>query len=371
MSSNKLRLLILTQKVDKNDDVLGFFHTWITEFAKHCEKITVICLGKGEYDLPENVQVLSLGKESQELRIKNKEKSFASLILDSYFLILAKIRYAARFYFFIVRERRNYDTVFVHMNQEYVLLGGIFWKLMGKKVTMWRNHYAGNVLTRIAMALCDKIFCTSKYSFTAQSKKTVFMPVGIDTALFKKEDGAAGKTNSILFLARIAPSKKAHLVIEALRILQKEGVLFTADFYGNSIPKDAPYLASLKEKVKEYSLQNRVTFEKGIPNTETPSVYGAHTVFVNTSPNGMYDKTIFEAMACESLILTSNLNLKGKIEDMFLFTEDDAADLAQKLKALLALDIETREKYGKILRTSVVKEQSLSLLAERLLNELP
>lgn len=344
-----MKLLILTQKVDKNDDVLGFFHAWITEFAKHCEKITVICLGKGEYDLPPNVKVLSLGKEEGILRSG----------------------YIFRFCRYVWSERRNYDTVFVHMNQEYVLLGGIFWKLMRKKVTMWRNHYAGNFLTRIAMALCDKIFCTSKYSFTAQSKKTVFMPVGIDTELFKKEDSMAGKPNSILFLARIAPSKKAHLVIEALRILQKEGVSFTADFYGNSIPKDAPYLESLKEKVKEYSLENRVTFEKGISNSKTPPVYGAHTVFVNSSPNGMYDKTIFEAMSCESLVLTSNLNLKGKIEDMFLFTEDDAADLARKLKALLVMNIETREKYGKILRTYVVNEQSLSLLAERLFNELP
>lgn len=356
MSSNKLRLLILTQKVDKNDDALGFFHSWVTEFAKHCETVTVICLGKGEYDLPENVKVLSLGK-------KNQEKNAVSLIL-------AKIRYIARFYFSIVRERRNYDIVFVHMNQEYVLLGGVLWKFLGKKVTMWRNHYAGNFLTRIAMMFCNKVFCTSKYSYTARSKKTVLMPVGIDTELFKKEDGTARKPNSILFLARIAPSKKAHLLIEALRILQKEGVLFTADFYGNSIPKDTPYLESLKEKVKEYSLQNRVTFEKGIPNSETPRVYRAYAVFVNASPNGMYDKTIFEAMACENLVLSSNLNLKGKIENIFLFKEDDEDNLAQKLKALLSLDMETRDKYGKILRTFVIKEQSLSLLAHRLFTEL-
>lgn len=343
-----MKLLILTQKVDKNDDVLGFFHAWIMEFAKHCEKLTVICLGRGEYYLPENVKVLSLGKEEGASRLG----------------------YILRFYRYMWRERKNYDTVFVHMNQEYVLLGGIFWKLMGKKVTMWRNHYAGNFLTHIAMALSNTIFCTSKYSFTAQSKKTIFMPVGIDTELFKKEDGTAGKANSILFLARIAPSKKAHLVIEALRILQKEGVSFTSDFYGNSTPKDMPYLESLKEKVKEYSLENRVTFQSGIPNSKTPPVYAAHAVFVNSSPNGMYDKTIFEAMACESLILTSNLNLKGKMEDIFLFTEDDASDLARKLRVLLALDIETREKYGKILRTSVAKEQSLSLLAQRLFKEL-
>ena len=58
-----MKLLILTQKVDKNDDVLGFMHGWIAEFAKHCEKVTVIALGVGEFDLPRNVTVLSLGKD--------------------------------------------------------------------------------------------------------------------------------------------------------------------------------------------------------------------------------------------------------------------------------------------------------------------
>ncbi len=61
--NKKVKLLIITQKVDQNDDILGFFHQWVREFAENCEKVTVICLQKGEYDLPDNVKVLSLGKE--------------------------------------------------------------------------------------------------------------------------------------------------------------------------------------------------------------------------------------------------------------------------------------------------------------------
>jgi len=333
----KVKILIITQKVDQNDDVLGFFHGWIAEFAKHAEQVTVIALGVGGYNLPKNVRVFSLGKERG----------------------VSRLEYTLNFYRLIWRERKNYDVVFVHMNQEYVLFGGLLWKLLGKKITMC-------FLTRIAMAISDKIFCTSKYSFTANSKKTTLMPVGIDTDLFKKENNVVKKPNSILFLARIAPAKKPHLIIEALHILQNEDVLFTADFYGNPLPQDFPYLNSLKEKVKEHFLNERIAFERGIPNTQTPSVYGAHTVFINTSPSGMYDKTIFEAMACESLILTSNLNLKGQIDDRFLFTEDDANDLAQKLKALLNLDADTQTKYGKELRAYVTERHSLSVLGKKL-----
>lgn len=343
-----MKILILTQKVDKNDDILGFFHGWIAEFAKHCEQVTVIALGVGEYNLPNNVRVFSLGKECG----------------------VSRFGYIFNFYRLIWRERKNYDTVFVHMNQEYVLLGGPIWKLLGKKITMWRNHYAGSLLTRVAMFLSDTLFCTSKYSFTAGTKKTALMPVGIDTDTFKKEAQIVKKPNSVLFLARISPSKKPHLIIEALRLLQNEGASFIADFYGNPLPKDISYLNSLKEKVKEYSLKDNVSFKSGISNSETPRVYGSHTVFINTSPSGMYDKTIFEAMACESLILTSNLNLKGQINEIFLFKEDDAHDLAEKLKAIFRLDAEEQEKYGKILRNYVVEKQSLSLLAHALKNNL-
>jgi len=339
-----MKLLILTQKVDQNDDVLGFFHGWIAEFAKHAEQVTVIALGVGEYHLPNNVRVFSLGKERG----------------------VSPFEYILNFYRLIWRERKNYDTVFVHMNQEYILLGGPLWKLLGKKITMWRNHYAGSFLTQLAMIFSDKLFCTSKYSFTAGTKKTALMPVGIDTDTFKKENQIVKKPKSVLFLARISPSKKPHLIIEALRLLQNEGVSFTADFYGNPVHKDVPYLNSLKEKVEEYSLENHILFESGIPNNETPRVYGSHTVFINTSPSGMYDKTIFEAMACEIPILTSNINLKGQIDDMFLFKEDDAQDLTQKLKAILSLDTDTQEKHGKILRAYVLDHHSLLALGKNL-----
>ena len=66
-----MKLLIVTQKVDQNDSVLGFFHKWIIQFAGHFETVTVVCLEKGNYDLPKNVRVLSLGKEQGE---KNRKQ---------------------------------------------------------------------------------------------------------------------------------------------------------------------------------------------------------------------------------------------------------------------------------------------------------
>ena len=38
-----MKLLIITQAIDENNPVMGFFVRWVEEFSKHCEKITVIC----------------------------------------------------------------------------------------------------------------------------------------------------------------------------------------------------------------------------------------------------------------------------------------------------------------------------------------
>jgi len=56
-----MKLLIITQKVDINDDNLGFFHRWLEKLASRFEKLSVICLAEGEHHLPSNVAVFSLG----------------------------------------------------------------------------------------------------------------------------------------------------------------------------------------------------------------------------------------------------------------------------------------------------------------------
>ena len=137
------------------------------------EKISVICLEKGKYDLPSNVKVYSLGKESGR----------------------SKIKYVKNFLNFILGLHKDYDAVFVHMNQEYVLIGGFFWKLMRKKVYMWRNHRSESICTDIASVFVIK-FCTSKYSYTAKYK-TILM-LGIDTNDFKYQISNT-KLNKIKF----------------------------------------------------------------------------------------------------------------------------------------------------------------------------
>jgi len=58
-----MNLLIITQKIDEEDSVLGFFVRWVEEFAKRCVQVTVACLEKCAYHLPSNAKMLYLGKD--------------------------------------------------------------------------------------------------------------------------------------------------------------------------------------------------------------------------------------------------------------------------------------------------------------------
>ena len=336
-----MRLLIITQKVDANDDNLGFFHGWLEKFAENFEKIITVCLERGQYKLPANVKVLSLGKE---------QNNFQSSIFK-------KTKYLVNFYKYIWRERNSYDAVFVHMNQEYVILGGIFWKLFSKRILMWRNHLVGGFFTKIAVFLSDVVFYTSPFAFVAMYKKAKIMPVGIDTEKFQISNFKSRIPNSILYLGRISPIKKLDVLMDAFKILKDKKTNFNAKIIGNALKRDRKYYENLKQ---------RIDIEEGMPNYKTPEIYNQYEIFVNLTPAGSMDKTIFEAMACGCLTLVCNRSLNRQIDKRLFFKENDAGDLAFKLEKILSLSNLEKQSIIKGLRDFVVYRHNLNFLIQEL-----
>lgn len=343
-----MKLLILTQKIDRDDTILGFFHSWVREFAMRSEKVTVIALGVGEYDFPGNVRVLSLGKE---------EKTHS------------RFQYVCRFYWHIWRERKNYDTVFVHMNDEYVVLGGWLWRLLGKKICHWRNHPKGGWMIDVAMKFSHQVYATSMFAYVnrAYPDRVCLMPVGIDTDVFSPDPTISKIPHSILFLSRLSPIKKPHLLIEAVRILKERRVSGVVHIVGDPHnPEDYAYAEHLKDLILRYELGDMITITPGIANRETPSLYRQYEIFVNLTTTGSFDKTIFEAMVSGLLVATSNRALEGAIADVFLVKENDPHDLAQCLEHLLSLSREKRFAHSAELQEYVEHEHSLKELMRRL-----
>ncbi len=345
-----MKLLIVTQTVDTEDPALGFFVGWIQEFAKHAERIEVICLKEGKYDLPANVRVHSLGKEHPP--------RFARRLV-----------YAARFKLLAWRLRHDYDAVFVHMNQEYVLIAGLLWKFLGKKIALWRNHPLGGFATHVALVLANVVFTTSPYAYVARSPKVKFMPVGIDTDYFHPSNTSTKLPNSILMFGRVAPIKKVVEFVDVLSLLQAKDIPFSANIVGDATLKDKVYYTKVSDRVLQGNFGTQAVLTPSITLKEAPALYTNYTVVVNLTPTGSFDKTILESMACGTLVVTTNQVLKGAIPDMFVSEEDNLVAVAKHIENIFTLSPSEYEKYALLTRNYVIEQHSLEKLSANLFKE--
>ncbi|OGG40610.1 hypothetical protein A2118_02030 [Candidatus Kaiserbacteria bacterium GWA2_50_9] len=269
-----MRLLIVTQAVDSKDPILGFFVRWIAEFAKYAERIEIICLKEGEYALPANVHVYSLGKERA----------------------VSRLTYVVNFYRYIWSLRHDYDAVFVHMNPEYVVLGGLLWRLWGKGISLWYMHKSVNLKLRIAELFANNIFTASKESFRLTgSTKVHVMGHGIDTEIFSPGPGTMHGT-AVLSVGRLSSIKRHDLIIRAAEHIP----------YDVWIVGDGPERQHLVELTKQLSLTKRVHLLGPQTQKQLPDLYRTAGIFVHTSETGSLDKVVLEALACGLPVITTN-----------------------------------------------------------------
>jgi glycosyltransferase involved in cell wall biosynthesis len=363
-----MKLLIITQKVDKNDPVLGFFHNWLSKLASKFESITVICLQAGIYDLPSNVKVFSLGKENI-LNTQYKNNAFQKNYRVRNFY---KLTFVFKFFRYIWHFRSEYDAVFVHMNPEYIVLGGLFWKMTKKKIVLWYTHRQRNLKLRIAEYFADMVLTSSKFSFTLSSHKVRVVGHGIDVDMFtsigKKENI---NQQTLLHIGRITRIKNCHILIEALKILNSElGQSFDLKFIGDTIyQKDKVYKQYLVNLIEKYDLSRAVRFEGAVVPEVLPSFYSGAFATVNLAPSGGVDKSVLESFIAGTPCFVSNLAFEEVLleyRNIFMFKENDSVDLARKILNYKNSSLENKSMITNNLKTKIAAEFSLSAIADKI-----
>jgi glycosyltransferase involved in cell wall biosynthesis len=341
-----MRLLIVTQIVDRHDPVLGFFHGWLAEFAKRAEKITVICLRQGEHDLPENVTVVSLGKE----------RAPASRAI-----------YAFRLGLILWRVRREYDSVLVHMNPEYVALAGLWWRLSGKRIGLWYAHGAVTRMLRIALRLAHMVFTSTPHGFRIASPKVRIVGQGIDTELFSPKAPATPQGRcSLVTVSRLARSKNIATVIEAAQELRRRGIDATLEVIGEPLTEaDRAYEAELRTLAGS---DLNIRFIGGVPNPELPAFLDGKDFLVNAYENQSLDKALLEAMAMKVVPVSSNSAYCALMTPVaqaqglppLCVSHNDPARFAEAIMALRELPEDRMRELRDSLRTIVVREHGIS-----------
>ena len=386
------KILICTQKVDKNDDLLGFFHSWIAEFARQCESVAVVCLYQGEYDLPVNVKVMSLGKESSNFRFQISD-----------FRFILKIKYFFRFYKYIWQERRNYDVVFVHMNPIYVILGGLFWRLNGKKIGLWYAHGHVPPELRIAEKFVDHIFTSTAGGCRIVSDKIRVVGQGVGRmpnaecrmasdgyrmpnaeCRMASGEGILNKINKnskldirhltliLITIGRIAPIKNLEILIKAVEILVKKGIDIKLNIVGAiGLAEHKEYYESLVKLVKEKGLEGRVNFIGSVPNTKIAQHLRAADVFVSASTTGSLDKVFLEAIGSGLPVIGCNealLEVIREYENKLFYPSGDFSALAKKIEEISNMDNNERTAMINHLRAVAEKEHGLVGLVKKIID---
>ncbi len=333
-----MRIVITTQAVDRDDPILGFFHRWLIEFSQYFDHIDVICLREGVHELPENISVHSLGKESGENRLK----------------------YVFRFYMILIRLRGHYDAVFSHMNPHYILLAGLYWLSMGKAMYLWRNHARMNLMTEIAARFAREVYYTSRFACTTKYKHAVQMPVGIDTTLFVPQKFPVQKSDvtRILLLGRLSPVKRVEVVIAAVELL---GAGYELHIYGDDTSKDKTYIHSLRTHASE-----RVIFHGAVKNYETPAIYGSHDVYVNITPKGSMDKAVLEAAACGIPVIAANASFNDTLPAEQILDMPDAYVLKEAILSMRAQSADVYLRQSEEIRERIIALHSLEQLGKKL-----
>jgi len=307
-----MKLLIITQKVDINDDNLGSFHNWLKKLAEKAD-IFVIANYVGQYELPDNAKVFSLGKE----------------------IGVGKLVKIFKYQWFLFKFLPRVDGVFFHMCPEYVLGAHLWPKIFRKKTLLWYTHKSVNWKLKLAEKLTDKIFTASKESFRLPSKKVEVTGHGIDLDKFKpaeiKKDGSKFK---IISVGRISPVKNYEIMINTAEILRSRNFNFEIRVVGAPIlESDKIYFEKLKNLIKEKKLDGIVEFVGPISNKYIAEFYQSGDLFINLSDTGSLDKAILEAMACGLKILTSNEAFKDILPEEN-FTKKEPKAVAEKIENL-------------------------------------
>lgn len=282
-----MNLLIFTQKVDKGDDNLGFFHEWVKKFAEKTETVFVIANFVGEHSLPANVHIYSMGKERQGGRLS---------------------RYTA-FYKHVFTLVPKSDAVFVHMIPAWVLLLWPIAAIFRKKIYLWYTHKSVTLSLRVAEKLVEKIFTASKESCRLNSKKIVITGHGIDINRFApKNISNNGNRLKLLSVGRITPIKNYKFLLDAVFRFKKErGDNFILDIVGGpTAGEDFFYKKQLEKSIEEKKIKNNVKFLGPKTYAEMPDIYNSHGILLHASETGSMDKAVLEAMACGLQIITTS-----------------------------------------------------------------
>ena len=302
-------------------------------------------------DLSEKFNVLSIINTNSKLKNYFINSSYKYIELER------KSSFSIKLIWKLSKIIDNYEIDMIHFHWTKDLPIIVFAKLLSKqkpKIIQTRHmtmtRFKNDFYHKFLYKNIDTIICVTKELENQIQKfisseirpKTKVLYLGIkDVNYFKKEDITKFRDelyvkNSFMigFVGRINEFKGQYLLIEAAKELIDKGLDIKIYFVGSTMNED--YLDLLKEKVKDYGLENKIFFLGFI--TEPNKFIQTCDVIVAASKNETFGLVVIEAMKNKVAVIASrNGGFLEIIDDEInglLFENQNSKDLALKIECL-------------------------------------
>ncbi|MCC6405710.1 MAG: hypothetical protein IT453_00995, partial [Planctomycetes bacterium] len=225
-----MKLVFLTQVLDRGDAVLGFVPRWIEGFARHAERVRVVALEVGDTSaLPANVDWREVGRRG----VIRRYLRYRSILKEAL-------------------ERDGFDAVLAHMVPRYANVAAPFVQKNGARLYLWYTHGGVDARLERAVRQVEKVFTATPESLRVASPKTVVTGHGVDLAHFDPRGARPDEPTVLLSVGRLTPSKDPLTVIEAVARLAARGRDVRLEWVGGGLAAgDAEYRGVVERRIAE------------------------------------------------------------------------------------------------------------------------
>lgn len=351
-----MKLLLFNLAMDLDDAVLGFTTRWVEEISRQVETVNVITMRKGRVQVPDTVNVYSVGQE----------KGYG------------RSRRCAEFYrhLYTVIYKEKIDACFSHMIPLFTAMSAPILRPLRIPLVTWYAHPSLTKTLKLAHFASSRIVTSLPGTYPYKMDKVKVIGQGIDTDYFRPNDIAPDVPAMVLCVGRVSPVKDHPTLLRAIAHLH--GNPNAGDFrvvvLGKPIGQGSEeYFQDLQALSRTLGISEIVDFQPGVSITELASWYRRCTVHVNLTPAGFGDKVALESMSSGRPCLVANSDFRetlGIYKDRLLFQPSNYVQLAVKLGWILAASQHERDEIGHYLRQRTVQLHSVQKLVSTLTKEL-
>jgi glycosyltransferase involved in cell wall biosynthesis len=243
--------------------------------------------------------------------------------------------------------------------------------LISQRVPEWLSKAHLRTMGKLTYNAADVSFCYT------EAERSVLRDIGVDADIQVISNGVdterfsptgehydqieATDGPALLFVGRLVEGKRPQDAIAAMETVRE--TFPDANLY---LCGDGPLMEDLRETVATKRLTDAVTFLGRVPYREMPAVFRAADLFLLPSRTEGFPRTIMEALACETPVISTHLEQTADVVEQTGETVDvcDPDGLATEIMGLVD-DPAQLSKLGRRGRQIVLEEYDWSETVEK------